>query len=256
MYEKKYLKDFVIKYLQKEILSIYFYQILCFNKLKFKHNYILPLTKLIETIYNKKVFLNLVNLKYLHLNSYILTQTVVTKLRNRSNRLTTVLNKTLLNYTLPVINRLALYDEIYNKKYLQNLTLNNFYLHKSKPYSKSIDTLDYMLYKLYNENFFIEKLINKQIIQYVTNTVLNSIKYKSVSGIRFQGAGRLTKRNIAQRSIFKVRYKGNIRDMDSSFKGLSAVMFRGHAKCNLQHTKLKSKIKMGSFGIKGWVSSS
>lgn len=162
-----------------------------------------------------------------------------------------------MNYTLPVLNRLALYDEMYNKKkYLQNLTLNNFYLHKSKPNSKSLDTLDYMLYKLYNENFFIKKLKNKQITQYVTNTVLNLIKYKSISGIRFEGAGRLTKRNIAQRSIFKVRYKGNIRDMDSSFKGLSAVMFRGHVKCNLQHTKLKSKIKMGSFGIKGWVSSS
>ena len=258
-YEKKYLKDFVLKYLQKEIYCLYFNQMLFFNKLKFKHNYILPLTKLIETIYNKKVFLNLVNLKYLHLNSYILTQTVVTKLRNRSNRLIRVLKTSLLNLTLPIVNRIILYDEIHNrKKHFQSLNFNNFSLHISNTKVKGLDLLDFMLCKLYNENFFIKKLNynNKQTTSYVTDTVLKSIKYKSVSGVRLEGAGRLTRRNIAERSIFKVRSFGNIRDMDSSFKGLSAVMFRGHAKCNLQQTKLKSKIRMGSFGIKGWVSSS
>ena len=88
------------------------------------------------------------------------------------------------------------------------------------------------------------------------NTILRSIRNKSVSGIRLEVAGRLTRRNTAARSLFKLRYKGNIKNMDSSYKGLSAVLLRGYAKSNLQYTKLKSRIRIGSFGLKGWVSSS
>lgn len=89
------------------------------------------------------------------------------------------------------------------------------------------------------------------MVKDVTNTVLSFIKHKSVSGIRLEGAGRLTKRNVAEKSIFKVRYKGSIKNIDSSIKGLSSVLLRGHAKSNLQHTKLKDKIRTGSYGIKG-----
>jgi hypothetical protein len=32
-------------------------------------------------------------------------------------------------------------------------------------------------------------------------------------------------------------------------------MLRGHVKSNLQYTKLSSKRRIGSFGIKGWISS-
>lgn len=39
--------------------------------------------------------------------------------------------------------------------------------------------------------------------------------------------------------------------MDSSYKGLSTVMLRGHAKSNLQYTMINSKTRNGAFGIKG-----
>ena len=42
--------------------------------------------------------------------------------------------------------------------------------------------------------------------------------------------------------------------MDSSYKGLSAVMLRGHVKSNVQYTIINSKNRNGSFGVKGWVS--
>jgi hypothetical protein len=32
------------------------------------------------------------------------------------------------------------------------------------------------------------------------------------------------------------------------------VMLRGNLRSNLQYSKLKSKTRIGSFGIKGWVS--
>lgn len=84
---------------------------------------------------------------------------------------------------------------------------------------------------------------------------MDSIKNKSITGIRIEAAGRLTRRNTAERSIFKLRYKGNLKNMDSSYKGFSSVLLRGHAKSNVQYTKLKSKRRIGSFGLKGWVSS-
>ncbi len=266
-YENKYLKIFFLKCLYKEILSLYFYQILSLNESKFKHNYILPLTNLIETFYNKKVDFNLVNLKYLYLNSYILTETIVTKLKNRKNRLIRVLKNALLKFRLPAIDasyRLAMFDEMYNKKKkLQNLRVRDFFNNNNNNNKKNKakindDPLDFMLYteKLFFKNKNLQWLKNhNDMVKDVTNTVLSFIKHKSVSGIRLEGAGRLTRRNIAAKSIFKVRYIGNLRNIDSSIKKLSSVFLRGHAKSNLQHTKLKSKIRMGSFGIKGWVSS-
>ena len=276
-YEIKYLKIFFKKCLHKELLSLYFYQILSLNESKFKHNYILPLTNLIENFYNKKVDFNLVNLKYIYLNSYILTETVVTKLKTKKNKLISVLNKSLLKFTVPAINLLAMYDEMYNKKKkTQNLRVNYFSCFNKKNNNNNKgkikileaesndDPLDLILYKIYTEK---EKLYFKNLqlvnnykdydkVNDLTNMVLSFIKHKSVSGIRLEAAGRLTKRNRAAKSLSKVRYKGNIRNIDSSFKGLASVFLRGHAKSNLQHTKLKSKIRIGSFGIKGWVSSS
>lgn len=80
--------------------------------------------------------------------------------------------------------------------------------------------------------------------------VFKNIKNVDVTGIRIEAAGRLTKRNTAAKSVFKLRYTGNIKDMDSSYKGLSSVTLRGFAKSNLQHTKSESYIRIGSYGIK------
>ena len=80
--------------------------------------------------------------------------------------------------------------------------------------------------------------------------IINSIKHKSISGVRLEGKGRLTKRLTASRSIFKFRYKGSLKNIDSSYKGLSTVMLRGHFKSNMQYTKISSKTRNGSFGLK------
>ena len=84
--------------------------------------------------------------------------------------------------------------------------------------------------------------------------ILKNLKYKHVTGFRLQGKGRLTRRYTASRSISKLKYKGNLLDINSSYRGLSTVLLRGNIKSNLQSTKLRSKTRIGSFGIKGWVS--
>ena len=46
-----------------------------------------------------------------------------------------------------------------------------------------------------------------------------------------------------------------MKNVDSSFKGLSAVMLRGIVKSNVQYSVQNSKNRNGAFGIKGWVGS-
>jgi hypothetical protein len=75
-----------------------------------------------------------------------------------------------------------------------------------------------------------------------------------LAGVRIEAKGRLTKRFTASRSVFKMRWKGGLKNVDSSFKGLSAVMLRGIFKSNVQYSLFNSKNRNGAFGVKGWVS--
>nr|AWW89561.1 ribosomal protein S3 [Lecanora markjohnstonii] len=170
------------------------------------------------------------------------------------------------NYEIKV-DRTALYGEIYNKKrILQNVKVDSLFNEDTNAHTDSHikNVLQLSLLKSdfnssLNKNLTNSLPHNKTCYDYtlyMANTILNLIKYKYISGVRVEVAGRLTKRNKADRSVFKLRYKGNIKNMDSSYKGLPSVLSRGYAKSNLQYTNLKSKIRIGSFGLKSWVSSS
>src|SRR5436305_1724267 len=93
-----------------------------------------------------------------------------------------------------------------------------------------------------------EHIINKK---YLEGVILRDIKYKHVTGFRLETSGRLTRRYTASRSVSKLRYKGNLLNIDSSYRGLSSILLKGNLKSNIQYTKLKSKTRIGSFGIKG-----
>ena len=269
MYDTTYLKRYVTRSLRKEMLDVSLLQLISFNESKFVNRYLLPLTNLVKRVYNKKVEFNLVNLKYLYLNSYIFSEALITKIKNRKNKFLKVLNTSLSLFKLPTVDRAALYEEIYNKKKkLQNLKVDNSTTHflslKSDTISHFNDLLEGSLlntdpkdsiYKLKDFKAHGTNLMYNYPL-YILNLIFNSVKNISVSGIRLEVAGRLTKRNKADMSIFKLRYKGNIRNMHSSYKGLSSVLLRGYEKANLQYTKSNSKMRIGSYGLKAWVSSS
>jgi hypothetical protein len=111
-----------------------------------------------------------------------------------------------------------------------------------------------------NESFILPQYItntNSNIIplkRLFINKMLESVKYKDMSGFRIQAKGRLTRRYTASRSITKIRCSGNLLNIDSSYNKLSTILLKGNLKSNIQFTKLKSKSRIGSFGIKGWVS--
>ena len=84
--------------------------------------------------------------------------------------------------------------------------------------------------------------------------VLKYLKHLKLRGIRVEAKGRLTRRATASRSVFKMKWKGGLKNVDSSFRGLSTIMLRGHVKSNIQYSVVNSKNRNGAFGVKGWVS--
>ena len=235
--------SYVKRILKKEIYIMYYKQIILFNKFKFRNVYILPLNKLLTKIYNKKIIFNIVRLKYYYLNSDILSQIIVSKTKNRKNRILNILSNSIKNIESPRFNPKLIIRESTKLIGTQNYIVKNEVL-KIKQLEDNKDKLNEVL----NSFHLQDKKLN------LNDIVLDKLKYKAISGIRLEASGRLTRRFTAQRSIFKYKYKGNIKDIDSSYKGLSTVIMRGKIKSNTQFTKLNSKTRIGAFGLKGWIS--
>ena len=204
----KYLTIFYKKLLKKSLDKFFLYrcnqQLITINEYKFNYNFLQFLKKYLEKIYNKNVEFNLVNLKRFFLNSDILSESIILKIRRNRRKILKFLN-----------------------------------------------TLKRKVKVRYNKNYFYQPIINNKSLE---KLVLRDIKYKHITGFRIEASGRLTRRYTASRSISKLRYKGNLLNIDSSYKGLSSILLRNNNKSNLQFTKLNSKTRIGSFGIKGWVS--
>ena len=182
------------------------------------------------------------------------------------------INKSKFNYNY--LQYLKKYiEKIYNKNVEFNLVnLRRFYLNSDilsesvtikirknrRKLLKYLNTLKRKVKVRNKKNIFYQPILNKfnnTDKKYLEEVVLRNIKYKHVTGFRLETRGRLTRRYTASRSVSKLRYKGNLLNIDSSYRGLSSVLLKGNQKSNLQHTKLKSKTRIGSFGIKGWISS-
>jgi hypothetical protein len=182
------------------------------------------------------------------------------------------INKSKLNYNyLQLLKKYI--EKIYNKNVefnlinLRRIYLNSDILSESitikirknrRKLLKYLNTLKRKVKVRNKKNILFQPILNKLNnveIKYLEEMVLKNIKYKHVTGFRLETRGRLTRRYTASRSVSKLRYKGNLLNIDSSYRGLSSVLLKGNQKSNLQHTKLKSKTRIGSFGIKGWISS-
>ena len=228
-------KNLIVKNLYKEILLISYLQSMYYNKSKFEFSSLLILNKLISKILSKKVEFNIVNLRYLYMNSDVLAESLALKLKDRKNKLLKTLTNCLFMVKLPII-----------RKYDNNYGISNAY----NDLNSSEDTLQNLVSKVVN--YSNNEIENTQKIE---SMVLNAIPYKSVSGVRLEVSGRLSKRFTADRSVFKFKYTGGLRDIRSCYNSLSTVVLRGHVKSNTQFTKIGSKTRNGSFGIKGWISS-
>jgi hypothetical protein len=75
-----------------------------------------------------------------------------------------------------------------------------------------------------------------------------------MGGIRLEIKGRLTRRYRADRAIYKLKWKGGLKNIESSFNKLSSIVYRGHFKPNVTYSIYKSKRRVGAFAVKGWLS--
>ncbi len=73
---------------------------------------------------------------------------------------------------------------------------------------------------------YTNKIISSEMQEFLINNVIYNIKYKGVTGFRLEAKGRLSRRYTASRSVSKVRYKGNLLNIDSSYRGLSSVLLK------------------------------
>ncbi|KAF7847911.1 hypothetical protein BT93_L2463 [Corymbia citriodora subsp. variegata] len=173
------------------------------------------------------------------------------------------LNESKTNYTYLRILKKNL-EIIYNKNVEFNLiNLKRFYLN-SDILSEALKTK--ITRKRSKLNFYLKKIKNKIKIQpksFFTGFkeilekekkemfVVNNLKYRHVTGFKLQASGRLTRRYTASRSLKRVRYAGNLLNIDSSYRAMSCALLKGNLKSNLQFSKLASKTRIGSFGLKG-----
>ncbi len=239
-------------YLTKEIKHIYYQYLTILYKYSHKyfiHNFkyenknisfIAKLKSNLSKIYGKKIKLNLVNLKSIAFNSDIFTKSLSTKLKKRKFNLiksmATIVNKG------KFITKYQLEDKKLSSNKNKNL-LENKYKNLSLVHNTNKNNLDFLLESIYSSN-------SKKRIR---NIIFDQIKYKNIGGMRLEIKGRLTKRYRADRAIYKLHWKGGLKNIDSSFKGLSSTVFRGYLNSNILYSINKSKRRIGSFAVKGWI---
>lgn len=158
-----------------------------------------------------------------------------------------------------VINHLNNLNNVNNLNVLNELNninnLNNNNINKTV-YNKTKDSLNNLLSGFFPPaEVMVDKIKNRTsetiLPISINDYVLKNLKHLKLAGVRVEAKGRLTRRFKAQRSVFKMKYKGGLKNVDSSFKGLSAVMLRGIVKSNVQYSIASSKNRVGAYGIKG-----
>lgn len=248
LYLKKVWGIILNKYARKYLKLLRKYDLLySLNQHKFNKLVFLPLlSNILYKIVGKKIEYNIINLKSIAYNTDLFTNALTLKLRkkriNYINSMLSILNRANMPFIRASIKRKInlFYTKYPDLKIVSNMNTNN---------------LDRLLDGIYPTNIKIDnqKLNYSYGNKEIHNIIFNSIEYKNIGGIRLEVKGRLTKRYRADRSIYSLKWKGGLKNADSSFKGFSSVLFRGNSKSNVTYSMAKSKRRIGAFAVKGWI---
>jgi hypothetical protein len=196
---------------------------LYFNKFIFNFNSLFHLKKILYTLYNTEINLSIINLKYLYLDNSLFVDAITRKLKNRKRNVLRVLRRALILPKIPLIDNVLLI----NKKIL-------------------ITTFNKVV-KVKHNFITFNQFKGLNIIR---NSIYETMKNTHMIGIRLEGKGRLTRRLTASRAVFKITYLGCLKNIYSSFQGLSSVINRGFEKSSVNYINMNSNNRNGSFGIK------
>jgi len=233
---------------------------LSLNKYKFEEIFLYRLSKLISKFYGKKVEFNIVNLKSVAFNVDIFTEIIMKRLNKRSPSSARVFNSILGKTKIVKENNIKErgriqkgvdFELIQNKYIYPNIS---YILHNKNPFNYSLNKLLYNLYYDRAQDKKDNKLTILPNQNSIRKIIFENIKYKNLGGIRLSVKGRLTKRYRADRSVSTLKWKGGLKDIDSAFKGLSTVVYRGYLGPNVEKSMLSGIRHIGSFALKGWIS--
>ena len=224
---------------------------LSLNNSKFEEKLLYKLKNFIIKYYNKKVEFNIVNIRSVVFHTDFFTKIVTSKLLNRKANILATMDNILNKVVLPKVNRIV--EKSLVKKSLNLLENKYKYLNLSFILNNNLSELLNSLYYNLIVDYYNNNNLNKDYFR-IYEIIFNSINYKNMAGIRLEAKGRLTKRYRADRATFKVRWKGGLKNIDSSYKGLSSVNMRGYVKPNLDYSIFTSKRRIGAFAVKGWIS--
>lgn len=220
------------------------------NHFKLNKLTLLPkLSSLLTKITGKKIDYNIINLKSISYSTDIFTRILALKIKktkmNHVTGMLSVLNKAYL----PKVNTIQERTKVQ--------TWDNLDVFQNK--FKNLNVIS-NINNVHSSTALLESSIEGEIKTSTDQNracahdiIYNSIKYKNISGIEIQVKGRLTKRYRADRSVFSLKRKGGLKNIDSSFKGLSSILFRGNTKSNVNYSLSKSKRRVGAFAVKGWI---
>jgi len=217
------------------------------NTFKSLSNYTLFFYKNLLNLTMKKLRLYFLYKQLIYLNKSKLNYTY---LRLLKKHLENLYNKN-VEFNLINLNRFYLNSDILFESVKLKLTRNKRKMRKILNKIKDKVKMDEKKLSLDSTNEVGNKLNQINDVRFLKNSVFNNLKYRHVTGFRLEARGRLSRRYTASRSVFKLKYKGNLLNLDSSYAGVSSVMLKGNLKSNLQYTKLNSKTRIGSFGLKG-----
>jgi hypothetical protein len=253
---KDYLGSFINKtikgLLYKELIILRRYKFkLNLNKYKFEEKLLYKLNNIVGTFYNKKVEFNIVNMKSIILNSDIFTKLLADKLWKKKIQTLKMMNYILNRAVLPKVSRILEKSRV--KKNVDFTLLQNRYKNINLTSILKDNNLNKLLSEAYNTIIINNNPLNKDYIE-MYKIIFDSIQYKNMAGVRLEVKGRLTKRYRADRALFKVKWKGGLKNIYSSYKGVSTVRKRGYLNSNVEYSLITSKRRIGSFAVKGWIS--
>jgi hypothetical protein len=235
-----YYKNVLKFILHKELSFIRKYKLkLSINKYKLKDIFLYKLSNLISKFYNKKVEFNIINLQSIALSSDIFTEFSKLKLKKKRHKLLGAIHFILAKVKLPEVNTI-----MEKGRLVKNIDFN---LLENKYKNLNINSI-------INNNFdntFNELYENVNNNDKEKNFIFDNIKYKNIGGVKLEVKGRLTKRYRADRAIYRIKLKGGLKNIDSSFKGLSTVNFKGYMNSNLEYSIQTGKRRIGAFAVKG-----
>jgi len=168
---------------------------------------------MLSKLYNKKIEFNLVNLKSIAFNSDILTEILTLRIERRKRQVDFELKNLLKKIIMPKTNHIVEKSKhiktkdfsLIENRY-KNLSLLSILNSEDTLNNENIIDNNCSLNELLKDitNYTSENNTNKDYTN-ISNRIFNSIKYKNLAGVRLEVRGRLSKRNRADRSVFKLK---------------------------------------------------